>query len=308
MTGTPRADVWLLLGHGVEESPVAARLRAALAEEFGPRCAVVRTADLLLGVRTGRLTLHALDGTPVAAPRVVLARMMSPGLGADREITLLRHLEALGAVLVNPIDSVMACVNKVWQLQQLALAGLPVPDTLSYADAPLEAVIDAPGMVPEPCVVKAVRGHRGRRVFLAPDTAMLRDVQGSLRHETPYLFQEYVAHSHGRDLRVVVVDGRAVAAQTRTGDGTGLTSNLARGGTATQVLGRHPRAEALAVRAAEVLGLAVAGVDLLFLPDGDFVLCEVNANVGWTEAMAEVAPAVTAACAARLTRGTPSTG
>ncbi|MDH6108812.1 RimK family alpha-L-glutamate ligase [Kitasatospora sp. MAP12-15] len=295
------AECWLLLGTGLNGNRIIGELTAAFEQALPGRYAVRRTDELLLGIEGGRLTLRDLDGCPLAAPAVAYARMSTPRLSTDREMTLLRHLVALGTVLLNPMDAVLACVNKFWQLQQLAMAGLPVPDTRSYADAVLTDVIRAG--VPEPCVVKSVRGQRGRQVFLAPDAGMLLDVHGSLSEESPYLFQRYVSYSHGRDLRVVVVDGRAVSAQVRSAADGGLKSNVALGGTSVLCPGLHPDGEALAVRAAEALGLAVAGVDLLFEADGGFTVCEVNANVGWREHMSEVSPAIVAACAARLSAG-----
>ncbi|MCT9089902.1 RimK family alpha-L-glutamate ligase [Streptomyces sp. ASQP_92] len=292
---------WLLLGGGLDQDRITAELVGGFERVLGDRSAVVRTSELVLGVSDGRLTLRDLRGTPVAPPELAYARLSTPRLSTDREITLLRHLEAMGTVLLNPIDAVLACVNKFWHLQQLAVAGLPVPDTLSYVDASMTDVLRAG--VPEPCVVKSVRGHRGRRVFLARDTAMLHDIQGSLNEDAPYLFQEYVRYSHGRDLRVVVVGGKAVAAQVRVAADGGLKSNLALGGTSTPCTGLHPAGEALAVAAAEVLGLGVAGVDLLFEPDGSFTICEVNANVGWREHLHQIVPAIAEACDARLRSG-----
>ncbi|WP_431683662.1 RimK family alpha-L-glutamate ligase [Kitasatospora sp. KL5] len=298
------AELWLLLGHGVHDSPVARLLRRVFAEQFGPRFAAVHTFQLLLGVSGGRLTLHDLAGRAVRPPRVACARLPVTTLTNDREITLLRHLRAMGAEVLNPIEAVLACANKFWQLQQLALAGLPVPDTRTYTDARLDEALAAG--VPEPCVVKSVRGQGGSRVFLAPDAALLADLQGSLRPDVPYLFQHYVRHSHGRDLRVIVVDGRAVAAAVRTSADGGLKSNVALGGSVDPCPGRYPEGEELAVRAAKEIGLVIAGVDLLFEADGTFTVCEVNANVSWGERMPEVAPALVAACAARLARPSAS--
>ncbi|MGW7413487.1 RimK family alpha-L-glutamate ligase [Streptomyces sp. NPDC054863] len=292
-------EVWLVLGAGAAERPITERLAHALTGEFGDGFAVVRSDELLMGVRGGRLTLHDLSGRELAAPALAYGRVWTPVASADREITLLRHLEAMGTVLLNPAGAVLACLNKFWQLQQLALAGLPVPDTRTYADAPLGGAIGAG--VPQPCVVKAVRGQRGEQVFLAPDAAMLHGVQGCLGQEVPYLLQEYVGASHGRDLRVVVVDGRAAGAQVRTAADGEFRSNLALGGTATPCTGRYRDGEDLAVRAAGALGLGVAGVDLLFTPDGGFTVCEVNANVGWRRERQDITAALVAACRARLT-------
>ncbi|KUL46124.1 hypothetical protein ADL22_11520 [Streptomyces sp. NRRL F-4489] len=288
------ADVWML----VRENPVplmkaTQALAEALEAAHGPRFAVWHTDELLFGVRRGRLVLRTLGGLEVAPPKVVLVRQTPGTMAQDREVSLLRHLEHLGAVLINSASAHIRCGNKLWQLQDLAAAGLPVPDTLSYATAPLTGVVRSPDVV-APCIVKAVRGRNGREVFLAPDTGLLRSVAGSLAQDVPLVFQEYVSASHGRDLRVVVVDGEPVAAQIRTARDGSLAANLAQGGAAELCLGRFPDAEALAVAAAGTLGLTLAGVDLLFTADGGHTICEVNAVPGWRPRMTSVIPAVTA--------------
>ncbi|MFD9612178.1 RimK family alpha-L-glutamate ligase [Streptomyces sp. NPDC059083] len=308
MTSVDGGRAWLLLCPGLSSradaagrspGPVTSSLIAAFEAELGHRAEVVHGSRLVLGVEGGLLTLTDTTGRGVPAPAVAYARLSTPRVSADREITLLRHLAAMGTRLLNPAEAVLAAVNKFWHLQQLAAAGIPVPDTRTHTDAPLEHLLDTG--VPEPCVVKAVRGQRGRRVFLAADDASLRSVAGSLDDRHPYLLQRYVAHSHGRDLRVVVVDGRAVAAAVRTAGDDRLVSNLAQGGTHAVCTGRHPAAEALAVAAAEAVGLGVAGVDLLFEADGSFTVCEVNCNPTWRPDMPGVAEAVAAACRDRLT-------
>ncbi|MFG2721382.1 hypothetical protein ACGFW5_24250 [Streptomyces sp. NPDC048416] len=395
------ADLWLVLGSGLSQRPITRRITDALALEFGDRFAVVRSNELVMGAGRGGLSLRGLDGRELAPPKVAYGRVWTPGANADREVALLRHLEAMGSVLLNPADAVQACLDKFRQMQRLAMAGLAVPETRMGAGASLAEVSragvygtegdgsegDGPegdgseGDGPEgdgsegdgsgtradgvgasgtgaaglrgagasgagvsgagaggagaygsegdgtggdgtggsgaggsdagaggggvgigwPCVVKAVRGHRGEQVFLAPDDAALRAVRSGLGEDTACLFQEYIAYSHGRDLRVVVIDGRPAGAGVRTATGGDFRSNLALGGTLAPCTGRHPEAEALAVRAADVMGLSVAGVDLLFTPGGGFTVCEVNANVGWQREMKEITPALVAAFRARLT-------
>lgn len=233
------ADVWLVLGAGLSDRPVTGLITEALAGEFGDRFAVVRSGELLMGAGQGGLTLRGLDGRGVAAPRLAYGRVWTPGAGVEREITLLRHLEAMGSALLNPADAVWVCLDKFRQMQRLASAELAVPETRMSAGASLEAVIGAG--IPRPCVVKAVRGHRGEQVFLAPDAETLRTVHDGLAPDTACLFQEYVGHSHGRDLRVVVVDGRAAGAVLRTATGGEFRSNLALGATLTPCTGRYPQ-------------------------------------------------------------------
>ncbi|MET9077247.1 RimK family alpha-L-glutamate ligase [Streptomyces sp. NPDC004232] len=294
------ADVWML----VRERPIALRrstaeLAGAFTAAFGPRFVLWHTDELLFGVRDGRLVLHTLGGVDLPAPDVVCVRQMPGSMRSDRETTLLRHLERMGSTLVNPADAQLTARNKVWQVQELALAGVPVPDTLSYATAPLDGVVHSRNLR-TPCVVKAVSGTKGRQVFLAREQGLLRELSGSLADGTPFLFQEYVAGSHGRALRVVVVDGEPVSAVLHTSRHGALAANIAKGGSATLCAGRHPQAEELAVRAAGALGLDIAGVDLLFAADGTFTVCEVNAVPGWRPEMTTVTPAIVACIARRL--------
>ncbi|MEU6669104.1 RimK family alpha-L-glutamate ligase [Streptomyces sp. NPDC046727] len=299
--GSPApAEVWML----VRQRPAVLRrsteeLAAALADAHGPRFAVWHTDELLFGVRGGRLTLRTLGGTDLPAPKVVCVRQVAGPMRDDREVTLLRHLDRMGSTLVNRVEAQLKSRNKIWQLQELALAGLPVPDTLTYATAPLEGVVRSPDLG-TPCVVKSVSGAKGERVFLAPDPHLLREVAGSLTQDVPFLFQEHVAHSHGRTLRVVVVDGEPVDAVEHTSRNGTLAANIAQGGSATRCGGRHPQAEELAVRAARVLGLDIAGVDLLFTSGNTYTICEVNAVPGWRPEMTGIIPAITACVARRL--------
>ncbi|MFF5566179.1 RimK family alpha-L-glutamate ligase [Streptomyces sp. NPDC012623] len=302
----PEVDVWLLVReHPAPLQGATRELAGALAALHGPRFAIWHTDEFVFGVHQGRLILRTLGGADVPVPKVVCVRQIPGSMLHDREVTLLRHLERMGATLLNPLDAQLVCRNKVWQSQELALAGLPVPDTLSYATAPLEGVVRSPRL-DTPCVVKSVGGTKGRQVFLAPDTRMLRDVAGALAQETPHLFQEYVSHSHGRDLRLIVVDGQTVAAAVRTSSDGGLASNIARGGAADLCLGRWPEAEELAVRAADAVGLAIAGVDLLFAPEGAYTVCEVNAVPGWRPGMTAVTPAITDCVGRRLKAWKPA--
>ncbi len=273
------AEAWLLLGPGLDQAAETAALVRAFEARMPGRWQTYHTDRLLLALIDGELRLYDTRGCRVAPPRVVYARLSTPALRTDREITLLHHLDLMGAIVVNPIAGILAAVNKFWHLQRFAMAQLPVPDTVTFTTADAESLV---ALVPEaePYVVKSVRGHRGEAVFLASSQAALSDLTPHLDAEVPFLVQDYVATSHGRDLRVFVVDGRAVNALRRTSRDGSLTANVHQGGDAVPCFGAYPRAEALAVQAADAAGLTVAGVDLLF--DGDtFTLCEVNSNTAW---------------------------
>ncbi|MET9290873.1 RimK family alpha-L-glutamate ligase [Streptomyces sp. NPDC003077] len=299
------ADVWLLWGTVPPYERPASDVRAALAEAFagtfGDRCRIVESADLRIGFRAGSPTLHDRSGESVEPPKVVHHRF--PRIVTDQSI-LLHHLQLMGSELLNDAAASVLAENKFWQLQRLALAGLPFPDTASYVDADVRDVVDDP-QLPEPCVVKEVRSANGRGVFLAPDLSGLKDMAGCLRADAPYLFQNYLATTRGRHLRVTVLDHTPIAAAVRTSAGT-FKSNIAQGATQQRVLGRYPAAEDMAVRATEAVGLNCAGVDLLFVTDEDFVICEVNQQGGWVpKEFPEIGPAIATACAKRLAAQQP---
>ncbi|MGP3690727.1 ATP-grasp domain-containing protein [Streptomyces sp. IBSNAI002] len=286
-----RPDVWLLLGPSRYRCGYPDRDVAAFRAAFGSEC-VVTCDRLVMGVEGGRLVLRDVEGRPLLPPKVVYPRIRAD---LDGGLALVSHLQAMGSVIFNSVEARLNCVNKFRQLRLLTLAGIPVPDTYGSVHAPFTDILGAG--VPDPCVVKAVRGSKGSRVFRATHD-MLEDLHGSLRDDVPYIFQRFHAFRAGQDLRVVVVDGRAVAAKVRSSV-TGFKSNIALGGTSQPCLGLYPEGERLACRAAEAVGAGLAGVDLLFEPDGTFTVCEVNTSPG-TKELPEVTPAIIEACRARI--------
>jgi ribosomal protein S6--L-glutamate ligase len=138
----------------------------------------------------------------------------------------------------------------------------------------LLAMLGAP-----PHVIKLNEGTQGAGVMLAEKLSASRGMVEALRGlYANFLVQEFIAEAKGADLRCFVVGDRVVAAMRRQAPPGDFRSNLHRGGTAQPV--RATAAEhAAAVRAATVLGLGVAGVDLIRSKRGPLVL-EVNASPG----------------------------
>jgi gamma-F420-2:alpha-L-glutamate ligase len=99
------------------------------------------------------------------------------------------------------------------------------------------------------------------------------------QHEANFIFQEYVATSHGRDVRVLVVGGRPVAAMERRATNGSFKSNVSLGAEAVP-FELKPDLARLAVDAADALNLDVAGVDILFDRDG-YRICEANSSPGF---------------------------
>ncbi len=198
----------------------------------------------------------------------------------DKDRTVSHLMEARGVRLFNRADAIEVCDDKT--RTYLALFGkFPMPETLP---APLCYTPSEP--VPEnflwavekrlglPLVVKENYGSLGGGVYLAKTHGELRALAENLKLK-PHCFQRFVAESAGRDLRVVTVGGRAIAAMKRQ-NVADFRSNLERGGVGERAV-LDGEAARLSEEISAALGLDYCGVDLLFGREG-YSVCEVNSN------------------------------
>ncbi len=193
-------------------------------------------------------------------------------------LAVVRQFEAAGIITTASSSGIARSRDKLHSLQVMAQAGLPIPRTAVVArPEALYAAIEAVGGLP--AVVKLIHGTQGRGVFLAHHlatvAAMLQRVAELNRQA---IVQEFIAEAGGRDLRLIIVGRRCVAAMERQAPAGEFRANLHRGGVAVPFV---PDAGmvALAVAAAKAHGLAVAGVDLIPSKRGALML-EVNSSPG----------------------------
>lgn len=175
---------------------------------------------------------------------------------------VLRQLEMMGVYTPNTADAVLCARDKLRCLQVLAAHGVPMPMTV-FGDNPddtddLLALLGEP-----PHVIKLNEGSQGNGVVLAEKRAASQSVIEAFRGlYATFLVQEFIAEAKGSDLRCFVVGGKVVAAMQRVASPGDFRANLHRGGSAEKArLSAGERA--LAIQAAKVVGLGIAGVDLL---------------------------------------------
>ncbi|HVF17387.1 MAG TPA: RimK family alpha-L-glutamate ligase [Steroidobacteraceae bacterium] len=195
-------------------------------------------------------------------------------------LAVLRHFERQGVAMVNSSAAIESVADKLQTLQILSSAGLPIPKTiLGKFPVDVNVVERELGF---PVVVKTLRGTRGNGVLLCANREQFGDLATLLdgaQLNADFIFQQYVKASHGRDVRVLVINGRAVAAMERRSTDGSFKSNISLGGVGTAFEPPQEMAE-LAVRVANVLGLDVAGVDILFDERG-YRICEANSSPGF---------------------------
>lgn len=260
----------LLIVNGFVQEASFLALRDAL-------CAAADAHGISLAVRAnGALLFDAATGAPLFS-----AAGCDFAILWDKDKYLGMQLEALGLRVFNSVRSLALCDDKALTHIALARHGVPMPRTIlvprtypfvGYGDM---AFLDrAAAYLGLPLVLKECSGSFGKQVYLAAT----REEAAQLLHAhegTPMLMQEFVHTSLGRDVRAYVVGKRVVAAMERRND-TDFRANVAHGGSCTPYA-LSLEEEALALRAASLLGLDYAGVDLLHGTDGPLV-CEVNSN------------------------------
>ncbi len=191
---------------------------------------------------------------------------------------VLRQFELMGSYTPNPAGAVLRARDKLRCHQLLAAQGIDLPATV-FGDNPDDTMDLLSMLGPPPHVIKLNEGTQGAGVMLTEKPSASRGVIEALRGlYANFLVQEFIGEAKGADLRCFVVGGQVVAAMRRQAEQGEFRSNLHRGGTAERAVA-SPAEQAAAVRAAKVIGLGVAGVDLIQSSRGPLIL-EVNSSPG----------------------------
>jgi len=252
-----------------------------VAVEVGSRKTAVRQGVKVIQPR-GRRSVFTAGQVPVqSAAYLPQVDAVIPRIGASITyygLAVVRQFEMQGAVSTATSTAIAQSRDKLHSLQTMAAAGLSIPRTAVIARPEmLYSAVHAVGGTP--VVIKLIQGTQGRGVLLAPNFNTVAAVLDQLKKvRKQVLVQEYVAESKGRDMRVIVVGDRCVAAMNRIAAEGEFRANLHMGGSAEPAqLDGDVRAMALA--AAKAHGLAVAGVDMIQSKHGPLLL-EVNSSPG----------------------------
>ena len=191
---------------------------------------------------------------------------------------VLRQFELMGTYSPNPSDAILRARDKLRAHQLLAAQGIDLPVTV-FGDNPDDTSDLLSMLGPPPHVIKLNEGAQGAGVMLTEKPSASRSVVEALRGlYASFVVQEFIGEAEGADLRCFVVGDEVVASMRRQAPEGDFRSNLHRGGTAMRMEATDEE-RAVAVRAARVLGLGVAGVDLIRATRGPLVL-EVNSTPG----------------------------
>ena len=250
------------------------RLRAA-AEQRGHNVKVLNTLRFAIDLASAEPDLR-YRGKQLSDYDAILPRI-------GNSITyfgtaVVRQFEQMDVYTPNTANGISNARDKLRAIQILSRHSIDMPATAFVRNrADVRPAIESVGGAP--VVIKLLEGTQGIGVILAPQVKVAEAIIETL-HSTQQnvLIQKFIAESRGRDIRALVVGDRVVAAMRRVASGDEFRSNVHRGGTVEPVQ-LDPAYERTAVRAAQIMGLRVAGVDMLEGDDGPLVM-EVNSSPG----------------------------
>src|SRR5947209_13114363 len=258
-----------------QESLYSTRMLAQAGRRRGHDVEVMDT--LQFDIRLSRRSPELLyQGRPVGHVDAVI-----PRIGASITfygLAVVRQFEMMGVYCLNESQAIARPRDKLRCLQLLSRHDIGLPPTIytrqaEHVPACIERV-EGP-----PVVVKLLQGTQGIGVVLAESTMAASSVIEAFHGlDQNILIQKFIREANGSDIRAIVVGRKVVAAMRRQAVSGEFRSNIHRGGTAAKVrLPAEYRKTALA--AARVLGLRVAGVDMIESHDGPMVM-EVNSSPG----------------------------
>lgn len=198
----------------------------------------------------------------------------------DKERIAAKLIEKAGIPVFNSAAATEICDDKMLTHTVLADCGILMPDTVAgplcynsegrVTDEYLRRATETLGL---PLVVKECHGSFGEQVYLCRTKSELKTVIDKIKNK-PYLLQRYESCSSGRDMRVIVIGGKAVCGMVRVSRND-FRSNAAMGGKCVGVVVPKDVA-AICEKAAQIIGLDFCGVDVLLTDPPK--LCEVNSN------------------------------
>lgn len=193
-------------------------------------------------------------------------------------LAVIRQFEMMGVYCLTESIALGRSRDKLRALQLLSRKGIGLPKTsFAYNVHDTKELIKLVGGVP--LVLKLCEGTQGRGIILAESQKAAESVIEAFREvRAEFLVQEFIKEANGSDIRCFIIGDKVVAAMERTAQEGEFRSNLHRGGTA-RVTKLTPEERRTAVKAAQTMGLHVAGVDLLRSSRGPLVM-EVNSSPG----------------------------
>ena len=245
------------------------------AKKRGHQVKIINTLRCYMNITTKKPSIHykgkILDKFDAVIPRIGSSITF---YGA----ALVRQFEMMGVFVANDSIAITRAQDKLRSLQLLSRKAVGLPITgFAYSPDDIQDLINMVGG--PPLVIKILEGTQGIGVVLAEtQQAATSVIEAFLDLQAHIMVQEYIKEAKAADIRCFVLNGKVIAAMERQAKIGEFRSNIHRGGT-SRLAKLSKEESSAAVRAAKIIGLNIAGVDLLRSNRGPLVM-EVNSSPG----------------------------
>jgi len=237
---------------------------------------ILETTRCYMNISQKNRVIHYRGGEDITGVDAII-----PRIGASITFygtAVVRHFEASGVYTLNSSVAIARSRDKLRSLQLLSRKLIPLPVT-GFANSP-EDTDDLIKMVGgAPLIVKLLEGTQGKGIMLAETDKAAKSLINAFKHlRVNILVQEFIKEAHGCDIRCFIIKDRCIASYMRVAKEGEFRANIHLGGSARAVK-LTPDERKIAVKAANAMGLNVAGVDIIRSNRGPLVL-EVNSSPG----------------------------
>jgi len=245
-------------------------------EERGHEIRFVNISQCYMNISSKNPEVHyrggqLLDGIDAVIPRI------KPSM-TFYGCALARQFQSTGAYCLNDAVSISRSRDKLRSLQLLSDQRVPMPTT-GFADSPMDTSDIIKMVGGAPLVIKLLEGTQGKGVVLAETSKAAGSVINAFKSlRANILVQEFIREANGKDIRCFVIDGKVVGSIQREAAAGEFRANLHLGGSASAVKITADERK-IAIQAAKIMGLHVAGVDIIRSKSGPKVL-EINSSPG----------------------------
>ncbi len=242
---------------------------------LGHNISFINVADCYLTIQNNKLEVYHQNQLLDTADCVITR--IKPAI-TYYATSIIRQFEASNIVCINSSTSINNSRNKLYTLQILAQHNLPVPTT-AFANSALYTKNLVQKVQQAPLIIKLIEGTKGVGVMLAETNKAAESIINSFHSlKNDALVQQYICEAKGQDIRCFVVGEKVIATMQRTAQEGEFRANIHLGASA-KTIKITPYEEEMAIKATKLLGLQIAGVDMIRSNEGLKIL-EVNSSPG----------------------------
>lgn len=246
------------------------------AEKKGHKFRAINLTECFVNITNDTPIIYDKNGKPIKDLDAVIPRI-EPAI-TFYGTAILRQFEMLGVYSLNSSVAVLKARDKLKSLQILAKNNIPMPSTgIANSPASIDAIIKSLGGAP--LIIKLVEGTEGEGVVLAETNSAAKSVISAFKQlHANVIVQEFIKESSGRDIRCFVVGNKVVASMERVANEGEYRANFHLGASVKPVVITKEE-RAMAIKASKVMGMDIAGVDILRSNRGSLIL-EINSSPG----------------------------